>query len=128
MADGTNKHANRSAATRHKFVRAAQKLYAEHSIDAVSLNQVTAAAGQKNRNALQYHFGNREGLIQAILDSHADRVDALRRTYVDAMETTEKTKRFIIQMLDIDEDTDQVATCLTPLCVKYHRKVLYTRQ
>ena len=86
MADGTNKHANRSAATRHKFVRAAQKLSAEHSIDAVSLNQVTAAAGQKNRNALQYHFGNREGLIQAILDNHADRVDALRRTYVDAME------------------------------------------
>lgn len=86
MADGTNKHANRSAATRRKFIRAAQKLYAERSIDAVSLNQVTAAAGQKNRNALQYHFGNRDGLIQAILDSHADRVADLRRTYVNALD------------------------------------------
>ena len=71
MAEPANKHASRSAATRRKFIRAAQKLYAEKSIDAVSLNQVTSAAGQKNRNALQYHFGSREGLIQAILDQAA---------------------------------------------------------
>ena len=34
----------------------------------MSLNEITVAAGQKNRNALQYHFGNREGLLQAIID------------------------------------------------------------
>ena len=82
MAEPANKHASRSAATRRKFIRAAQKLYAEKSIDAVSLNQVTSAAGQKNRNALQYHFGSREGLIQAILDSHAGSVAELRNVYI----------------------------------------------
>lgn len=84
MAATANKHASRSAATRRKFIRAAQRLYAERSIDAVSLNEVTAAAGQKNRNALQYHFGNKDGLIQAILDSHADRVAELRQAYMDS--------------------------------------------
>lgn len=86
MAAADNKHASRSAATRRKFIGAAQKLYAERGIDAVSLNQITTAAGQKNRNALQYHFGNRDGLIQAILDSHADRVAQLRQDYMDEIE------------------------------------------
>lgn len=81
MATTGNKHANRSAQTRRRFIKAAQKLYAERSIDAVSLNEITVAAGQKNRNALQYHFGNKDGLIQAILDSHADRVAELRQDY-----------------------------------------------
>ena len=48
-----NKHAHRSAQTRERFICAAQRLYAERSIDAVSINEITVAAGQKNRNALQ---------------------------------------------------------------------------
>lgn len=83
MISPGNKHANRSAQTRRRFIQAAQKLYANRSIDSVSLNEITVAAGQKNRNALQYHFGNKDGLIQSILDSHADRVAELRQTYID---------------------------------------------
>ncbi len=86
MAAADNKHAIRSAATRRKFIRAAQKLYADKGIDAVSLNQITSSAGQKNRNALQYHFGSKDGLTQAILDSHADRVAQLRQAYMDEIE------------------------------------------
>lgn len=87
MTDNSrNKHASRSARTRLRFIRAAQKLYASRSIDSVSLNEITIAAGQKNRNALQYHFGNRDGLMQAILDSHADPVAALRQSYIDSID------------------------------------------
>jgi AcrR family transcriptional regulator len=50
----------------------------------VSLNEITVAAGQKNRNALQYHFGSREGLLQAIVDMHATRVFELRQPYLEA--------------------------------------------
>ena len=76
-----SKHATRSAQTRQRFIQAAQKLYAERSIDSVSLNEITVAAGQKNRNALQYHFGNRDGLLQAIIDQHAGEVALLRSDY-----------------------------------------------
>jgi AcrR family transcriptional regulator len=80
-----SKHANRSAQTRSQFIEAAQRLFAERSIDSVSLNEITVAAGQKNRNALQYHFGNREGLLQAIIDTHASRVHELRQQQLQAL-------------------------------------------
>ncbi len=77
----TSKHAARSAQTRERFIHTAQQLFAERGVDAVSLNEITVAAGQKNRNALQYHFGSRHGLVQAILDYHADDVARLREQY-----------------------------------------------
>lgn len=77
-----NKHQSRSANTRELFICAAQKLYAQRSIDSVSLGETTVASGQKNRYALQYHFGNREGRLQAILDRHAGPVHDLRRGYI----------------------------------------------
>jgi AcrR family transcriptional regulator len=78
-----NKHETRSALTRERFIQAAQQLFAERSIDSVSLNEITVAAGQKNRNALQYHFGNRDGLLQAIIDKHAEPVYLLRKAYIE---------------------------------------------
>ncbi len=73
------KHQSNSAQTRERLVSAAQKLYAERGIDAVSFNEITVAAGQKNRNALQYHFGNRDSLLQAIINKHANVIYTLRR-------------------------------------------------
>ena len=77
-----NKHSDRSAQTRQLFIEAAEKLFAERSIDSVSLNEITVAAGQKNRNALQYHFGNRDGLLQVIIDTHSQRVRELRQPFL----------------------------------------------
>lgn len=99
-----NKHAARSAQTRERFIRAAQKLFAERSLDAVSLNEITTAAGQKNRNALQYHFGSRSGLIQAILDHHGERVATLRTRYIeghdlDAWSAAEAAARVLVMPL-----------------------------
>jgi AcrR family transcriptional regulator len=81
-----NKHETRSAQTRELFICAAQQLYADRSIDSVSLSEITVAAKQKNRNALQYHFGNREGLLQAILNRHSNVMHQLRQqTIIDIM-------------------------------------------
>jgi AcrR family transcriptional regulator len=81
-----SKHETRSAQTRDLFICAAQQLYADRSIDSVSLSEITVAAKQKNRNALQYHFGNQEGLLQAILDRHSSVMHQLRQqTTVDIM-------------------------------------------
>jgi AcrR family transcriptional regulator len=82
-----NKHASRSARTREKLLLAAQKLYGERSIDAVSLNEITKAAGQRNRTALRYHFGDREGLLQAIIDRHSEPVSTLRKKYREQIDT-----------------------------------------
>lgn len=92
-----NKHQNNSAITREAIISSAEKLYAEKSIDAVSLSEVTAHAGQKNRNALQYHFGNREGLLQAILDRHAQQVFQRRREYLT--QTTDNAIKHAVNAL-----------------------------
>ena len=69
--------------TRHKLVDAAVALYGSRSIDAVSLREIGAAAGQKNPNVLQYHFGDRDGLLQAIVDKHAGAISQLRERYIE---------------------------------------------
>jgi AcrR family transcriptional regulator len=83
----TSKHASRSAQTREKLLLAAQQMYGDRSIDSVSLNEITTLAGQKNRNALRYHFGDRVGLLQAIIDRHAEPVSILRRNYLEELDT-----------------------------------------
>jgi AcrR family transcriptional regulator len=40
-------------------------------IDAVSLREVSAAAGHANNSAVGYHFGTRDALIDAILERHS---------------------------------------------------------
>lgn len=60
----------RSRVTRATLIRTAERLFAEGGIAAVSLNEISKAAGQRNSNACQYHFGDKQGLLQAILDKH----------------------------------------------------------
>ncbi len=52
---------------RDAMIDAAERLVAEHGLAAMSLREVQVAAGQRNKSAAQYHFGTREGLIEAVL-------------------------------------------------------------
>jgi len=77
----------RSAATRAKLIAVAERLFAAKGVEAVSLNEINRAAGQRNSNACQYHFGNKEGLIQALLDKHVLPIMAHRNELLDRLET-----------------------------------------
>lgn len=61
-----------------RILRAAEVLFAERGLDAVSLREVAIRAGQKNTNAVQYHFGSKEGLVRAIWERHATGIEAHR--------------------------------------------------
>ncbi|MGC0414706.1 AcrR family transcriptional regulator [Embleya sp. AB8] len=52
--------------TRERLLLTAERLFAVHGIDAVSLRQISVAASQRNNSAAQYHFGSKEELIRAI--------------------------------------------------------------
>lgn len=60
------------------LLRTAEKLFAEHGIEAVSTRMIARAAGQKNNSALHYHFSNRDRLIEAILDYRVNPVNRER--------------------------------------------------
>ncbi|WP_435743624.1 TetR/AcrR family transcriptional regulator [Nocardioides sp. SYSU DS0663] len=58
--------------TRKALIDAAARAFAEHGIHAASLLEITRQAGQRNRGAVHYHFGSREGMLTAVLERHAD--------------------------------------------------------
>ncbi|AQA22332.1 bacterial regulatory, tetR family protein [Rhodococcus sp. MTM3W5.2] len=59
----------REGSAPHALMRAAEVLIAEAGID-VPLQDIARAAGQRNKSAVQYHFGSRDGLIAAIVEYH----------------------------------------------------------
>jgi AcrR family transcriptional regulator len=74
--------------TSDRLVRAAERLFAERGIDAVSLREINRVAGAKNASALQYHFGDRNGLLRAVLAKHQGAVEDRRHAMLDAYEAT----------------------------------------
>jgi AcrR family transcriptional regulator len=78
----------RSVATRAKLIAVAERLFAQRGIEAVSLNEINRAGGQRNSNACQYHFGSKEGLLQAIRDKHVLAIVARRNDMLDRMEAS----------------------------------------
>jgi AcrR family transcriptional regulator len=61
----------KGADTRLELMRAAERLFAERSVQAVSLREVTAAAGQRNVSAVVYHFGSKLELLECVLERHS---------------------------------------------------------
>jgi AcrR family transcriptional regulator len=54
----------------------------------VSLREINAAAGQRNSTALQYHFGDRDGLVRAVLAKHTPEVESRRHALLDEYEAS----------------------------------------
>jgi AcrR family transcriptional regulator len=57
----------RKAETRERLLSAAATLFADHGIDAVSVDHVAEAAGRTS-GAVYDHFGSKQGMLLALLD------------------------------------------------------------
>lgn len=74
------------ADTPTELIRAGERLLAARGIDSVSLREITRAAGQANVSALQYHFGDRTGLLRAIIAKHRADTEPHRHALLDQYE------------------------------------------
>lgn len=70
--------AEQVSATREAILTAAERLFAEHGVYAVSNRQVSEAAGQGNNAAVGYHFGTKADLVRAVARRHSVPIEALR--------------------------------------------------
>lgn len=73
----------RSEATKSALMRAAEKLIAENGVENVSISDIVNVAKQKNQSALQYHFTNLNGLIDAILETRSEETHQRRAELID---------------------------------------------
>lgn len=72
-----------TAAAACSLIAAAEQLFADRGIDGVSLREINREAHQRNTTSLQYHFGDRHGLLRAILDKHGHEVHLRRNALLD---------------------------------------------
>lgn len=71
--------------TREKLLDTAERLFAEHGLEGVSLRAINAEAGLSPA-ALHYHFGSKQVLVEALLERHMPALMARRRQLLDGLE------------------------------------------
>lgn len=76
-------------ATRKRILKSAERLFAKSGIDAVSIRDITDAAGV-NTAAIHYHFGSKSGLIEALLARWAGELVERRGRMLDRIEALPK--------------------------------------
>lgn len=70
--------------TKTAILDAAERLMAEHGVNGVSLRSILTEA-EANSAALHYHFGSREGLVEALLARRGHSSSVRRKELVDAL-------------------------------------------
>ena len=97
--------------TRERLILAAERLFSESGIDAVSLRQINIAAGQRNSSAATYHFGSKEALIAGMFEYRMDRINRRRLQRLDEVSKTgqDHNVRLLVQaiILPIVEEIEQ---------------------
>ena len=72
--------------TRQNLILSALGLFAAQGIDAVSMRTINTEAGARNASAVHYHFGNKLGIIEAIIEFIRMELDSYRVPALDALE------------------------------------------
>ncbi len=73
---------------RKRLLSAAERLFAERGIDAVSLREINLAAGQRNVAAVHYHFGSKQGLVEAVIERRMAGINTRRLQMLDELDST----------------------------------------
>jgi AcrR family transcriptional regulator len=72
--------------SRERLLDAAEHLFSRRGLDAPSARAIALAAGHANTAAVSYHFGDRFGLVRAVVERRAAQLDIRRDTLLDELE------------------------------------------
>lgn len=99
----------RASSTREAILAAAERLFAEHGVYAVSNRQVSEAAGQGNNAAVGYHFGTKADLVRAIEQKHRAPMERdLQRMILEVEESSELRDWVACLVCSLTEHLDQL--------------------
>jgi AcrR family transcriptional regulator len=85
--------APRGDQTREHLLDVAEQLFGRIGVSNVSMRQIRLAAHQGNAAAVQYHFGDRDGIVNAISERHQPKMLALQTALVASIDE-DSTGRF----------------------------------
>lgn len=86
-----------ASSTPERLLDAAECLVALHGFD-VPLRRIIREAGQRNNAAVDYHFGSREALMDAVWDRRSDRVKDRRARMIDQLHEQGSTEDLLALM------------------------------
>ncbi|GGU97321.1 TetR family transcriptional regulator [Streptomyces albospinus] len=117
--------------TREKLIRAAEEIFAAQGVDGAQTRDIVALAGQSNPSAVQYHFGSRAGLLEAVTAGRLARTEAALAPLLAAAETGRPALRDLLGMLVTAEATelrdDRGRRCLRISAQLSHESGIRTR-
>ena len=85
--------------TRARLLVEAERLFAEVGVWQAATGAIVRAAGQRNASALTYHFGSRQGVLDAILADHGNPIDAHRGDLLAQISTDAPDIRVLVDAL-----------------------------
>jgi AcrR family transcriptional regulator len=83
---------NGSAGTKDRILDAAERLFADQGFSATSLRAITSEA-DVNLAAVNYHFGSKNGLIEAVFERRLGPLNQERIALLDALESADDNPR-----------------------------------
>lgn len=92
--------------TREKLIRAAEEIFAAQGVDGAQTRDIVRRAGQSNPSAVQYHFGSRSGLLDAVMAGRLARTEAALAPLLAAVEAAAPTLRELLGALVTAEATE----------------------
>lgn len=121
-----------ATATVDELLNVAERLFAERGVENVALTQIVAASSQRNRSALHYHFGSRDGVLTAVLNRRLGPINTCREDRLDGLPTPATPLQIVratispLGLIDVEEPWG--ADYLSILAqVTYHPRLLGER-
>jgi len=82
-----------------RMIEAAERLVAERGLAALTVQAVQEAAGQRNKSAVRYHFGGRQGLVNALVATRMAPARERRTSMVLALGEKPSTRELVEAMV-----------------------------
>lgn len=80
---------------REQLIDIAERLSATRGVAAMTLRDVQVESGQRNKSVVQYYFGSRRGLIEAVMDARMGPINSRRLKILEELGPHPQTRELV---------------------------------
>jgi AcrR family transcriptional regulator len=118
-------------ATSIQLLLTAERLFAREGIDAISTRRIAQEANQRNVSALQYHFGSKDNLIDALLTMRLETINARRQALLDPLDAASDFHQLLMALVlplveQLEEADSHFVGCLYQLYLRARGDRVYS--